>query len=77
MAELTEDQKHMQDMTKKFVREEVIPKAAYHDKTGEYPWEIITKAWELGLCNGHIPQSVGEWGGEHAYHNQWVSVGGG
>lgn len=47
-------------MTKKFVREEIIPVAAQYDKTGEYPWPIIRKAWELGLMNNHVPAEIGE-----------------
>ncbi|KAJ3049038.1 hypothetical protein HK097_009964 [Rhizophlyctis rosea] len=34
--------------------------AAHHDRTGEYPTEILKKAWEVGLLNLHIP---GEYGG--------------
>ncbi|KAL5290450.1 ACADM family protein [Megaselia abdita] len=49
----------MQELARKFCREEIIPVAAQHDKTGEYPWEIIKKAWGLGLTNGHIPQNIG------------------
>jgi hypothetical protein len=26
----------------------------------KYPWDIIKKAWELGLSNCHIPQFCGE-----------------
>lgn len=56
---ITEDQKQMQELTRKFVREEIIPVAAHHDKTGEYPWDIIKKAWSLGLMNNHIPADIG------------------
>jgi alkylation response protein AidB-like acyl-CoA dehydrogenase len=56
---LTEDQKAFQDLARKFALEEIIPKAAEHDRTGEYPHEIFAKAWELGLCNPHIPRSCG------------------
>lgn len=33
---------------------EVIPVAAHHDKTGEYPHAVFEKAWELGLVNPHV-----------------------
>ncbi|ELU16256.1 hypothetical protein CAPTEDRAFT_171671 [Capitella teleta] len=46
-------------MARKFTHEEIIPKAAYHDRTGEYPVEILKKAWELGLMNGHISPEYG------------------
>ena len=25
----------------------------------QYPWEVIKKAWELGLVNTHIPKEYG------------------
>ncbi|KAK9722505.1 hypothetical protein K7432_002609 [Basidiobolus ranarum] len=59
---LTEDQQSIQELARKFTAEEIIPKAAYHDQTGEYPTEIIKKAWELGLVNLHIPQDYGGMG---------------
>lgn len=57
--EFTEDQKMFRDLARKFTLEEVIPKAAEHDKTGEYPWEIVKKASELGLINAHVPEKYG------------------
>lgn len=56
---VTDEQKEIVDMTRKFVREEIIPVAAQYDKTGEYPWPVIRKAWELGLMNNHIPAEIG------------------
>lgn len=57
--ELNDEQKEYQQLARKFAQEEIIPKAAYHDKTGEYPWELIKKAQDLGLLNTHIPQKYG------------------
>lgn len=37
----------------------IIPKAAHHDKTGEFPWDIVKKAHGLGLMNGHIDAKYG------------------
>ncbi|XP_060066068.1 medium-chain specific acyl-CoA dehydrogenase, mitochondrial-like [Ylistrum balloti] len=56
---LTDEQKEYQDTARKFAREEIIPVAPHHDKTGEYPWDVITKAWGLGLMNSHIPEKYG------------------
>lgn len=47
-------------MARKFAKDEIIPKAAYFDKTGEYPYEIVKKAHSVGLMNGTIPQEYGE-----------------
>jgi len=56
---LTEDQKNFQDLARNFTAQEITPKAAHHDQTGEYPTEIIKKAWEIGLVNTHIPEAYG------------------
>ncbi len=56
---LTDDQKQLQELARKFAKEEVIPKAPHHDETGEFPKEIAQKAWELGLMNTHIPEDCG------------------
>lgn len=57
--ELSNEQKEYQLLARKFALEEIIPKAPHHDKTGEYPWDIIKKAWSLGLINSHIPAEIG------------------
>ncbi|CAG9558289.1 unnamed protein product [Danaus chrysippus] len=57
--ELSEEQKALQDLARKFTKEEIIPVAAQYDKSGEYPWPIVKKAWEVGLMNGHIPEHCG------------------
>ncbi len=59
---LSDDQKQLQELARKFAKEEIIPKAAHHDKTGEFPSAISKKAWELGLMNTHIPQEYGGMG---------------
>ncbi|KAG5669392.1 hypothetical protein PVAND_017279 [Polypedilum vanderplanki] len=56
---LSEEQREIQATARKFTREEIIPVAAHHDRTGEYPWAIIKKAWELGLLNHSIPEHCG------------------
>ena len=30
----------------------------------QYPWDVVRKAWELGLMNGSVPPEYGEWGRE-------------
>lgn len=56
---LTETQREFQEVARKFARDEIIPVAAHHDRTGEYPWDMIKKSWELGLLNVHIPEHLG------------------
>lgn len=57
--ELNDTQRDMQDVVRKFTREEIIPAAAHYDKTGEFPWPLFKRAWELGLTNNHIPAVLG------------------
>eukprot|EP00731_Ephydatia_muelleri_P024021 Em0016g292a len=57
--ELTPEQKEYKATAAQFARKVIIPKAAHHDKTGEYPYEILKSAWELGLLNAGIPTEYG------------------
>ncbi|XP_021206122.1 medium-chain specific acyl-CoA dehydrogenase, mitochondrial isoform X3 [Bombyx mori] len=57
--ELTDEQKALQELARKFTKDEIIPVAGQYDKTGEYPWPVVKKAWEVGLMNGHIPEHCG------------------
>lgn len=59
LLELSDTQREMQDLARKFVKEEIIPVAAEYDRTGKYPWDVLKKAWSLGLLNKHIPQHCG------------------
>ncbi|XP_055389295.1 medium-chain specific acyl-CoA dehydrogenase, mitochondrial-like [Condylostylus longicornis] len=59
---LTNEQRDIQELARKFAREEIAPAAAHHDRTGEFPWDIVKKAHSIGLMNGHIPQDVGGMG---------------
>ncbi|KAJ9473729.1 putative medium-chain specific acyl-CoA dehydrogenase [Diplonema papillatum] len=57
--DLNEDQQMLQDLARKFATDVMIPKAAEHDKSGEYPHDIFKQAWEAGLANTHIPAEYG------------------
>ena len=37
----------------------IIPVAAHHDQTGEYPWEVIKELHSIGLLNPHIAEKYG------------------
>ncbi|RJP65033.1 MAG: acyl-CoA dehydrogenase [Candidatus Abyssobacteria bacterium SURF_17] len=56
---LTDEQKMLQETAHKFAEQEIRPKAAYHDKTGEFPREILQKAFDIGLMNETIPEFCG------------------
>jgi acyl-CoA dehydrogenase len=60
VSELSTEQKEIQELARKFTRDEIIPKAAEYDRTMEYPWDVLKKAWAVGLMNTHIPNHCGE-----------------
>jgi acyl-CoA dehydrogenase len=57
---LSTEQKEIQELAKKFTKDEIIPKAAEYDRTMAFPWDIVKKAWALGLTNTNIPKDCGE-----------------
>src|SRR5262245_31930963 len=59
---LTEEQEQLRDLAHQFAENEMRPVAEHHDKTGEYPWDVIKKAHALGLMNTHIPPELGGMG---------------
>jgi acyl-CoA dehydrogenase len=59
---LSDEQRQLQELARDFARQEIAPKAAHHDETGEFPKEIFRKAWDLGLVNTHIPAAYGGMG---------------
>lgn len=48
---LTEEQKALQSEARKFAEKEIIPVASKLDATGDFPKDIISKAYDLGLIN--------------------------
>ena len=55
----SEDQLALQGLAREFARNEIRPVAAHHDKTGEFPWEVLGKAHALGLMNTHVEPEQG------------------
>lgn len=56
---LTEDQKMIQQMARDFATNELEPKAAELDRTGEFPHDSIKKMAELGLLGMVVPEQYG------------------
>jgi acyl-CoA dehydrogenase len=56
---LTEEQENMREMARDFAQKEIRPRAWDYDRDATWPQEIITKAWDVGLMNAHIPQQYG------------------
>lgn len=56
---LDDTQKGIQQLARQFALNEIAPRAAHHDETGEFPRQICQKAWDAGLMNTHIPEEYG------------------
>ncbi len=55
---LTDTQQMYTDTVSRFVKNEIIPHVMTLEKNHLFPWDIISKAWELGILNLSIPESV-------------------
>ncbi len=56
---LTDEQRALRTLAHDFARDAVRPVAPRHDRTGEFPWEVIKKAHALGLMNLTVPEAYG------------------
>lgn len=57
--ELTEEQKMIQDMARKFAEREIKPVAAEFDRTHDHPKDIVAKMGELGLMGVTVSEEYG------------------
>ncbi len=62
---LTEEQKALQNMAHEFAEKEMRPHAAKYDKGEEFAWDIMHKAFEVGLITCEIPEELGGGGLGH------------
>jgi acyl-CoA dehydrogenase len=56
---LTDEQKSIRELAHEFAEKEIRPVAWDYDCDSTWPQDIIDKAWELGLMNGHLPAEYG------------------
>jgi acyl-CoA dehydrogenase len=56
---LSDEQLALQETARRFAMTEIAPIAAHHDQTGEFPMDVMRKAWELGLSSASIPAAYG------------------
>ncbi len=63
--ELTEEQQILKDTAHKFAENEMRPVAAQYDESGEFPMEVMQKAFDSGLMNATIPEEYGGAGLSH------------
>ena len=65
---LTEEQKMIRDMCRRFADEVIAPRVEEMERTGEYPYDIIAQMGELGMMGIPFPEEYGGSGGD------WVSM---
>ncbi|MER3555538.1 MAG: acyl-CoA dehydrogenase [Meiothermus sp.] len=56
---LTDEQKQLQALARRFAKEQMAPVAAEYDAREEMPWPVIEKLHEVGLLNTIIPEEYG------------------
>ena len=56
---LSDDQLSLQDAARRFAQSEMAPVAGQYDQSGEFPRQIIERAWDLGLSSTCIPPEYG------------------
>jgi acyl-CoA dehydrogenase len=56
---LSDEQLALQETAKRFAQAEIQPVAAEYDQSGEFPREVMKKAWELGLSSTCIGEQYG------------------
>jgi acyl-CoA dehydrogenase len=57
--QFTPEQEELRRLARRFTQQEILPVAAAYDRSGEYPWEVIKKGYEVGLLNESIPSEYG------------------
>src|SRR6476469_10399249 len=56
---LSASERALQESARAFAQEFVAPRAAEVDRSGEYPWEIVTALAKAGFCGMTIPEAYG------------------
>lgn len=57
--EMTDEQREMRDVARKFTRNQIIPAAKELDEKAEMPIAIINNAFKFGLWNLNLPEKYG------------------
>lgn len=56
---LSDEQRQLQQLARDFARKEIMPIATEYDQKEELPWQVVEKAFEVGLLNVGIPEHAG------------------
>jgi len=52
---LTDQQQMYVDTVGKFVRTEILPSVLKMEKAHTFPWDVVRKAWDLGILTSVSP----------------------
>jgi len=58
LHELTDEQREIRDLTRKFADEQIAPKAAQWDREHHFPRELFAELGELGLMGVCVPEET-------------------
>ncbi|CAN5470107.1 acyl-CoA dehydrogenase family protein [soil metagenome] len=56
---LTDEQKDLRELAHSFAEKDMRKVAWEYDKEGDWPQDVVDKAWEIGLMNTHIAEEYG------------------
>ena len=57
--DLTEEQRDLKQLARKFAEQEIIPRAREYDQKEVFPLDVCEKAWAAGLMNFGVPKELG------------------
>jgi alkylation response protein AidB-like acyl-CoA dehydrogenase len=57
--DLSEEHRMLRDAVRDFARREIVPIAAHHDESGEFPLDTVRKMGEMGLMGIEVPEQYG------------------
>jgi len=57
--DLTDEQRELKQLARKFAEQEIIPRAREYDQKEIFPVEVCEKAWAAGLMNFGVPKELG------------------
>ncbi|MFN3287543.1 MAG: acyl-CoA dehydrogenase family protein [Sphingomonadaceae bacterium] len=57
--DLTEDQRAIQEMARRFTAERITPHAGHWDETHHFPRDVVTATAELGFAGIYVPEAHG------------------
>jgi acyl-CoA dehydrogenase len=56
---LSDEQRALRDLAREFAHREIARVAAEHDREHRFPWDVLRKAFEVGLLNNVVPAEYG------------------